>query len=250
MSGAADRPTLWELATAEEVGSAAREGCVAVLPVGATEQHGPHLATGTDTTLAAAAAAAACERTGDLALPPLAFGCSLGHTDKWPGTLSLSAATLSAVIGDVGDWVWRNGFRHLVIVNGHATNGPPCESAMLQLRFERPDLKAKFVTIHQLTPAIEALYTVDAEDLHANSAETAAVIHVRPEMVHLDRAVDEEDRTIGRVFPYAMPDVTASGVVGAPSQATAEQGAEAFGQIVDALAELLVRARGETAPLA
>lgn len=75
----------WDTATLEEVGAAAAEGAIAVRPVGATEQYGPHLATGTDTTLAAAVSRAAAERTGDVVLPALAYGCSLGHTDYWPG---------------------------------------------------------------------------------------------------------------------------------------------------------------------
>ncbi len=243
------RPVRWGDCTAEEVGAAAREERVAVLPVGATEQHGPHLATGTDTTLAEAMAAGACERTGDLLLPVVAFGCSLGHTDKWPGTLSLSPATLTTLIEDIGDWLFRNGFGRLVIVNGHATNGPPCESAMLQLRFRHPELMAKFVTVHHLTPEVSSLFTIDAEDLHANATETAAMLHVRPELVHIDRAVDEEDRTIGRVFPYAMPDVTHSGVVGSPSLATPELGEDVFDKVVVAITELLVKARAERPPL-
>ena len=70
----------WAALTLEQVGAAAAAGAVAVLPVGATEQHGPHLATGTDWILAEAVALAAAERTGDVVLPTLAYGCSLGHT--------------------------------------------------------------------------------------------------------------------------------------------------------------------------
>jgi creatinine amidohydrolase/Fe(II)-dependent formamide hydrolase-like protein len=68
-------------------------------------------------------------------------------------------------------------------------------------------------------------------------------------MVQMEAAVDEEDRTIGRVFPYAMPAVTASGVVGAPSRACRESGAETFSMVVDALVELLRAARAEKPPL-
>ncbi len=131
-------PLRWAQCTSEEVGAAAAAGLVAVLPVGATEQHGPHLATGTDFVLAAAAAEAACARTGDIVLPPLQLGCSLGHTARWPGTLSLTPATLAAVILETGRWVGDSGFAKLVLVNGHGTNGPPCESALLALRHERP----------------------------------------------------------------------------------------------------------------
>jgi creatinine amidohydrolase len=232
----------------DEVGAAATAGAVAVLPVGATEQHGPHLATGTDTLLADHVAVAAADLTGDLVLPALPYGCSLGHTDRWPGTLSLHPSTMIAVVAEVGRWAHASGFRKLVLVNGHATNGPPCESAILQLRHELPDLRPRFVSIFQLTPEIAARYCEDAPDFHANEAETSLLLHLAESNVRRERIVDEPDRTVGRVLSYAMPAVTRSGVVGAPSTASAERGAELFEQLVEALAELLRRARAEDDP--
>jgi creatinine amidohydrolase len=239
----------WSDLTLDEVGALGQRGVVAVLPVGATEQHGPHLATGTDSVLAEAAVQAATARTGDLALPTLAYGCSLGHTDRWPGTLSLGPATLAAIITDVGRWVLASGFRRLVMVNAHATNGPPCQSAILQLRHELPQLRLRFVSLFDVTPEASAGYMADAEDPHANVAETSLLLHVAPELVHMGRVVDEEDRSVGRVLQYPMPQVTASGVVGRPSAATAQEGERLFGVVVDGLVDLLDRARAESDPL-
>jgi creatinine amidohydrolase len=232
----------------DEIAEAAAQGKLAILPVGATEQHGPHLATGTDTLLAAHVAAAAAERTGDTVLPALAYGCSLGHTDRWPGTLSLLPATMIAVLVELGRWAHASGFRKLVMVNGHATNGPPCQSAILQLRHELPDLRLRFVSIFDLTPEIAARYTEDAPDFHANEAETSMLLHLAEDQVRLERAVDEPDRTVGTVLQYAMPAVTRSGVVGAPSTATRPRGAELLDRLVDALAALLSQARAERDP--
>jgi creatinine amidohydrolase len=234
--------------TTDEIGEAAAARAVAVLPVGATEQHGAHLPTGTDTLLADHVAEAAAERTGDVVLPALAYGCSLGHTDRWPGTLSLHPATMTAAVVEVGRWTHASGFRKLVIVNGHATNGPPCQSAILQLRHELPDLRPRFVSIFDLTPAIAARYTEDAPDFHANEAETSMLLHLAESQVRPDRAVDEPDRTVDRVLSYPMPAVTASGVVGTPSSASSERGAELIGQLIEALADLLGRARAERDP--
>jgi creatinine amidohydrolase len=232
----------------DEIGAAAAAGAVAVLPVGATEQHGPHLATGTDTLLAEHVAGASAERTGDVVLPALPYGCSLGHTDRWPGTLSLHPLTMTGVIVEVGRWAHASGFRKLVIVNGHATNGPPCQSAILQLRHELPDLRPRFVSIFDLTPEIAARYTEDAPDFHANEAETSMLLHLDGSQVRADRIVDEPDRTVGCVLSYPMPAVTSSGVVGSPSAATAERGAALVDQLVEALADLLKRARAEADP--
>jgi creatinine amidohydrolase len=232
----------------DEIGEAAAAGAVALLPVGATEQHGPHLATGTDTLLADHVANAAAEQTGDVVLPALPYGCSLGHTDRWPGTLSLHPATMIGVVVEVGRWAHASGFRKLVIVNGHATNGPPCQSAILQLRHELPDLRPGFVSLFDLTPETGARYSEDAPGFHANEAETSMLLHLAESQVRADRAVDEPDRTVGRVLSYAMPVVTSSGVVGKPSTASAERGAALVEQLVEALVDLLRRARAERDP--
>lgn len=238
----------WAALTLDEIGEAAAQGQLAVLPVGATEQHGPHLATGTDTLLAEHVSLAAAERTGDVVLPALPYGCSLGHTDRWPGTLSLLPATMIALLVDVGRWTYASGFRKVLMVNGHATNGPPCKSAILQLRHELPDLRPRFVSIFDLTPEIAARYREDAADFHANEAETSMLLHLARDQVRPARAVDEPDRTIGRVLQYAMPSVSRSGAVGAPSTATASRGAALVDRLVDALAELLDKAREERDP--
>ncbi|MGB3484642.1 MAG: creatininase family protein [Mycobacterium sp.] len=239
----------WSDLTREEVGMAARSGAVAVLPIGAVEQHGDHLPTGTDALLVAQAVEDAVARTRDIALPVLAYGCSLGHTEHWPGTLSLNVATMTAVLSDIGRWVHASGFRKLVVLNSHATNGPPCQSALLTLRYELPALRTLFASLYDITPAARAGYHADAEDPHANEAETSMLLHIAPELVQGDRAVDEVDRTVGRVLTYPMPEVTLSGVVGAPSEASAVAGDALFSAIVDGIADLLARVRAETDPL-
>lgn len=236
---------IWSESTYEEVGAAAEAGLIAVLPVGAVEQHGPHLPTGTDALLAERAARMACERTGDVLMPVLALGCSLGHTDLWPGTLSLSPSTQTQMVLELGRWVHASGFRRFFLVNAHATNGPPCQSALLQLRHELPDMLVRFVSVFDLDPEIAERYRSDADDFHANEAETSLMLHVAPDQVHTERAVDEEDLTVGRVWQYAMPAVTRSGVVGSPSRAKESSGEQLLELVVTALADLLSRGRTE-----
>jgi creatinine amidohydrolase len=244
--GISGPPVIWSESTSEEIGAAAARGLIAVLPVGAVEQHGAHLPTGTDALLAENAAKRACSRTGDLLLPTLTLGCSLGHTHKWPGTLSLTPATQTLIVLELGRWVYASGFRRLFLVNAHATNGPPCQSALLQLRYELPDLLVRFVSVFDLTPEIAARYRSDAEDFHANEAETSLVLHVAPNQVRMGEAVDEEDRKVGRVWQYAMPAVSRSGVVGAPTNAEAASGELLLELVVSELVELLSRARDES----
>jgi creatinine amidohydrolase len=238
----------WSELTRDEVGEAARSGAVALLPIGAIEQHGPHLPTGTDAMLAESAVAAVIARTGDVALPTLGYGCSLGHTEHWPGTVSLSVSTVTAMVTDIGRWVRASNFEKLVVVNSHATNGPPCQSALLTLRYEVPTLRTRFVSLYDVTPEAQAGYLVDAADPHANDAETSMLMHLAPGLVRGDRAVDEEDRTIDRVLTYPMPAVTRSGVVGRPRGADVATGEALFAVIVDGLVDLLTVARKEVDP--
>jgi creatinine amidohydrolase len=238
----------WASRTLEGIERAASAGAVAVLPVGATEQHGPHLATGADTFFAERVAVDAAARTGDLVLPPLAYGCSLGHTSRWPGTISLHPRTLAAVVGEIGRWVHDSGIKKLVLVNGHATNGPPCQSAILELRHELPDFRLRFVSLFDLSPEIAARYTEDAPDFHANEAETSLMLHLETDHVQQDRIVDEPDRTVGLVFQYPVPVTTRSGVVGTPSTASAPRGQELHAHLVEALVDLLTKARAEHDP--
>ena len=242
------RDPRWAGRTLEEIGSAAAEGAIAVLPVGATEQHGPHLVTGTDTFFAERVAVDAAAQTGDLVLPPLAYGCSLGHTARWPGTISLHPGTLTAVVVEIGRWVEASGIGKLVMINGHATNGPPCQSALLQLRHELPDFRLRFVSLFDLSPEIAARYAEDAPDFHANEAETSLMLHLEPDHVRTDRILDEPDRTVGMVLQYPVPATTRSGVVGKPSTATAPRGGGLHASLVEAFVELLKKARREEDP--
>src|SRR5579871_3641202 len=90
MQATEQRPLLWETLTWEEVGSLRDAGVsLCLLPVGATEQHGPHLGVGMDSCNAALLCEAVSRETGVPVLPALGYGCSLGHSHRWPGTLSL-----------------------------------------------------------------------------------------------------------------------------------------------------------------
>src|SRR5581483_9926096 len=106
------------------------------------------------------------------------------------------------------------------------------------LRHQRPQLRMRFVSLFDVTADATAGYMRDADDPHANDAETSMLLHVAPNLVRRDRAVDEEDLSVGLVLQYAMPQVTDSGVVGRPSEATAEKGEKLFAAIVGGLVEL------------
>ena len=90
--------------TWEEVASAVEGGTdTAILPIGATEQHGPHMGCGMDTAIAHRLCSDVAKQSDVILLPTLPYGCSVGHSQRWPGTLALNPKTLIDVISDLGD---------------------------------------------------------------------------------------------------------------------------------------------------
>ncbi|MDP1625717.1 creatininase family protein [Parvibaculum sp.] len=243
--------TSWAQLTGPQLGDLVKtEGrSLAVLPIGATEQHGPHLATGTDTLLADTICREACRRRGVPMLPALPYGCSYGHTNAWPGTLSLSPETLTRVVCELARWAIDNsGIDRLLFISGHATNGPSIESAILQLRYEYPH--ARFATrgLWEISDEALRLYTSDAADIHANVAETSMVMAIDPDSVQMERAEDVEDVTVGLIWRYAMPAVTPNGVVGQPSGSSAAVGREMLDRLIQDLETMLKQAEEEAWP--
>jgi Uncharacterized protein, putative amidase len=227
-------------------------GCLLLLPLGATEQHGPHLPACTDTLIATAACAAASARTGVPILPALAFTVSAGHTAKWPGTFSLQHETFIATLRQIAAWCAATGFRRLLLVNSHFGNDASMRVAVDQIRLAHlGTLQVACRSTYSLTPEIWQEFTADADDLHANKAETDLLLHLAPELVRIDKLAeaDDPDRTAGTIFSYPVAQTSLNGVTGKPSTASAEDGAALFGKMVDALVDLVERAKTDRPPL-
>ena len=226
---------------------------LALLPVGATEQHGPHLPCDTDTAIATAVCAYASACTGAPVLPPINYGVSIGHTEKWPGTLSLFHETLIAAVREIAAWLAATGFERLIVVNGHCGNDSSLRVAVDRLRFDFAGaFHAATRNTFALSPEIAAEFSSDASDWHANRAETDVMLFLAPDRVQLNRlsTSDDPDRTGGCVFPHMVAHTSTNGVTGKPSGANARRGAQLFQRMGDALAGLVTAARTEDPPLA
>ncbi|MEZ5266236.1 MAG: creatininase family protein [Acidimicrobiales bacterium] len=224
---------------------------VGLVPVGAVEQHGPHLPTGTDTIIAERLCELASERTGCPVLPAIAFGASYGHGTVLPGTLSWPPELLAASAVQTAQWAATSGLRRLIFVNAHLNNVAALSMATDHLRLHRPDLRVAYVSWFGLDPTVGAECVADGDDVHANRAETAIMLALAPDLVDVDAMVDadDEDRTGGLVFRYTAPSLSTNGVTGRPSEATTELGAKLVELTVTALADLVARGRIEEPPL-
>jgi len=215
-----------------------RENTVIVLPAGATEQHGPHLPCSVDTVISSGVVGHALARLPDsipaFSIPPISYGKSEEHL-HFPGTLTLSGTTLLATIIEIGESVYRSGFRKLLIVNAHGGQPQPLEMAARELRLRHGD----FVIISQSAwrlPNVAAKFLSEQEkrrSMHAGHGETALMLALAPETVRLDRAVANYPPEFpskmlspdGRpACAWAARDFGPSGVIGDPRPATLEQG--------------------------
>lgn len=223
----------------------------AILPVGATEQHGPHLGCGMDTVLADRLCAEVSARTKVPMLPVLPYGCSLGHSRRWPGTIAVQPATLMALVKELGEGAFHSGVRRLFIVNTHVTNAAPLRCALEMLRAEHDQLMVALINSPQVSERVRGIHFADAEDWHANDAETSLMLAVAPGMVRPDllAAADDPDRTDGLVFAHPVNRTSRNGVTGAPSRATTANGRLWFEWMVEDLSALISRGMNEAPPL-
>lgn len=243
----------WEDLTGPEVAGVleARPIEVGLLPVGATEQHGPHLPTGTDTTIAVGLAEAVSARTGAPVMPAVNVSCSFGHGRTLAGTLSLPPELLAHAVRSVVEWAACSGLTRVLAVNAHMGNAAGLGVAGDHLRLERPDLRFGVVHWWEASAEVAAETGADGHDIHANRAETSLMLALAPESVRPGpmATADDEDRTGNLVFRYTAESLSTNGVTGRPSEATPVLGQRLLALTVDALCDMVERGRAEEPPL-
>jgi creatinine amidohydrolase len=235
-------PTSWALDELAwpEVRSAIERDPRIILPVGALEQHGPHLPLGTNTRIAARVSREVSQRLGILRAPAFAYGTTNG-ADPYAGAAGLRRKTLHRSVNELlGQWE-NDGIREFLIISAH--------------RYE-PHLEALLMALtSKAVSSIYDLYQVDISDLldgnpqheHAGELETSLMLHLAPELVHRDRMRDFVP--VGQALrKYTRrraptPPMESGGTLGAPSRATAAKGAAIFERYVAALCATVSRSR-------
>lgn len=239
MSGSGTRSTVSGLLPADTTEDVRERGAgvtreVAVLPVGSFEQHGAFLPLATDTLVACAVAGEIAAAHPVHLLPPLTISCSHEHA-AWPGTVSISAVTLYAVVRDIAESLRRSGVDTLVLVNGHGGNyvlgNAVQESAGSGTRM------ALFPAAEDWEAALEraGVETSLLTDMHAGEIETSILLHTHPELIRPGYETSDfvaDDRR--HLLTLGMSGYTESGVIGRPSRASAEKGRELLAGLTEA----------------
>jgi creatinine amidohydrolase len=198
----------WSDLTAPEFAALDRKGAIAILPIGAIEQHGPHLAMSVDRDLTLAVLDRTLPLVAQgltvLTLPVQAIGKSTEH-EAWPGTLSLSADTLLRVLQDIAASVARAGVERLMILNGHGGNRALLELACRDIRASLGLITAH-VAWDDLGDAAAVVGADEADNgLHAGDVETSAMLAAHPDKVRLGLAQDFGSAHLG--WRGAHPDL-------------------------------------------
>lgn len=219
------------------------------LPVGALEQHGPHLPLGTDALLATAIAAQAAAAVGGIVAPVFAYGYKsqpkCGGGQHFCGTTSLDAATLIGQVRDTIREFVRHGVERLVLVNGHYENTwfmiegidlalRECRSPTLSvMRLEYWDFCTE-TTLSRIFPDGFPGFALE----HAAVIETSMMLHVHPDLVNIERIPTDPPAVFPPydMYPTRTEWVPASGVLSSARGATAGKGALICAEVVTRMA--------------
>ncbi len=208
--------------TTTEVADAAAH--VLIVPLGATEQHGPHLPISTDTTIAVAWASQLALAMGDaLVAPALPYGSS-GEHQSFAGTISIGQDALRLVLIELARSAGVH-HRRVIYVSGHAGNHEPLRSAVEQLRAEGHDVAG-------LVPRLEGA------DAHAGHTETSIMLYLEPASVRTDRletgCTEPLHAIIEQLRSGGVVSVAANGVLGDPTASSADDGAMLWQELIAA----------------
>jgi creatinine amidohydrolase len=204
---------------------------IVLVPLGSTEQHGPHLPFSTDTAIADAVARAAAPRIAEatalavVVAPPLPYGAS-GEHQGFPGTISIGHDALRLLLVELirstSNWAGR-----IILVNGHGGNAASVRAVVDQMRYEQ----------HRVSSIACALES--ATDAHAGHDETSVLLHLAPDAVRMDTAQPGNTQPLNEILPDLMRagirPVSSTGVLGDPTAANPSTGRASFEALVDAI---------------
>ncbi len=196
-----------------------------IMPFGSTEQHGPHLPTGTDTFVAARIAEEVGKQTKTLVAPVMPVGFSPGLHTLFPGTITIGAQTYISLVQDVLESIVASGFRDMLVLTGHGMNWPPLKTAMLE--FLNSHEGRALVMGYWETEEVGALME-EGDGAHCTILETSMMLYLRPELVEMEKGFDEYRQARFMLGKNEIGQVSCSGTIAETMKSTKEKGEKIF----------------------
>jgi creatinine amidohydrolase len=222
------------------------EESLALVPVGSTEQHGPHLPEGTDHMIAEAFAREAAARSGYLCTPTITVGVSPHHR-QFHGTMWADADAFRDYVESLTRNLTSHGVDRVIYVNAHGGNVEHLREVGRRLRDDHTAFAIEWMWDESIRELVDDLFAVNGP--HGGPKETALIMHIEQDLVHEDRLAEARDgglaewnRDSGRQFGarvfYDAIENTENGVLGDQTDATPEKGEQLFEAATDQLVEL------------
>jgi len=247
------RKLRWQDLTSPELGVLAQAGAAVLVPVGAIEQHGPHLPVSTDITCALAVAEGAAQAISEfsvLVAPPVSWGVSPHHMG-FPGTITLSIEVFVGLLCDICRSIARHGFRRILLLNGHGGNAEAVGLAAQQLSIEGIFVAAT-TYFGLITEELRAIGESPLGGMsHACEMETSLLLKLCPHLVYMDLARPDVRQGHTSFFTWDMRDPqpvyfaydmkrdSTEGVIGDPTLATLAKGERIYAAAVAQTAAFL-----------
>jgi len=245
--------------TWEEARDRLKKVDVAIIPIASTEQHGPALPLGTDTYVAIGLAGDVARKTGAVIAPPIWYGDSSHHM-AFSGTITLRPETIIELIKDVCTSLIHHGFKKIVIINGH--RGANLPALTIAAKAVKEKTGASIAVVDPFKISVDVVPRIrETEGVHAEEIEASHMLHLKPELVHLDRAVEELPKFPKYLIldPYKRGnriDImftaddearwTKSGAMGDPRKGTKEKGERYHQAMVDVIVDFIETLKEES----
>jgi creatinine amidohydrolase len=239
----------WRKLRADQLRALAQQDAIVIQPLGALEQHGPHLPVEVDSILGETVALRTARLVATRGVPvvvlPMFWPGVSEHHMSFGGTITLDVPTYAAVVEGICRSVQRHGFKRMVLLNAHGGNENPLRAIVDDLTPKLGLPIVQFTYWYAAAEPIAAILEKQGALLHACEAETAMMMAVRGELVATDRIAlahanttpDVPDIVGGGVYRWrAIGSRSSSGVIGHPEAATAEKGERLFAAISEAIA--------------
>jgi creatinine amidohydrolase len=225
----------------------------AILPIGAVEAHGPHLPLGTDNVLAERLSRKLAERTDSLVLPTLPYG-QVWSLQTFSGSINVSNESLIAILYDIGESLFRQGFRIFAMVNGHLGNAVALKEAARKLYRDYPALKVFYFFypgVKEVTAQVMESPAAHSSYFHACEVETSYMLYLAEEKVDMSKAVTENPNIPleADCTPTPWETFTSTAVLGDAKSATREKGQKIIETALTNMARMIEDAKRSRSPV-